>query len=179
LAKRYVRDAKWALTIAERLESAQLRPNRAGPYYMIYIATTDLLGLAEKDEAIRRAIALYLAEKAKNDTPRQKEIAEKILKRHPLFLTLSASSRREDSAGKTCRDLLTALLPQAKAIYRYKNGSVAQLVWGLRALGSARQRGGCLVLRVVGASATAPATRRISSSCRGISTRRRPHAAEP
>jgi hypothetical protein len=55
---------------------------------------------------------------------------------------------------------------------------VAQLIWGLRALGSARQRGGCLVLRVVGASATAPATRRISSSCRGTSTRRRPHAAE-
>ena len=91
-AKRYVRGAKWALTIAEGLKSAQLRPNRAGPYYMIYIATTDLLGLAEKDEAIRRTIALYLAEKVKNGTPRQKEIAETILKRHPLFLTLSAGS---------------------------------------------------------------------------------------
>ncbi len=102
--------------------------HQSWPYYMIYIATTDLLGLAEKDEAIRRAIALYLVEKVKNGTPRQKEIAEKILKRHPLFLTLSAGSRREDSAGKTCRDLLSALLPQAKAIYRYKNGSVAHLI---------------------------------------------------
>jgi hypothetical protein len=48
-----------------------------------YIATTDLLRLAERDGEIR--IALYLAEKAKNGTPRQREIAEKILKRNPLF----------------------------------------------------------------------------------------------
>jgi hypothetical protein len=41
--------------------------------------------LAERDGEIRRAIALYLAEKAKNGTPRQREIAEKLLKRHPLF----------------------------------------------------------------------------------------------
>ena len=46
---------------------------------------SDLLKLAEKDDAIRRAIALYLAEKAKNGTPRQRELAKKILKRHPLF----------------------------------------------------------------------------------------------
>jgi hypothetical protein len=52
---------------------------------VVYIAMSDLLKLAEKDETIRRAIALYLAEKAKNGTPRQREIAEKILKRHPLF----------------------------------------------------------------------------------------------
>jgi len=52
---------------------------------MVYIATADLLGLAEKDEAIKKAIALYLAEKVKNGTSRQREIAEKILKRNPLF----------------------------------------------------------------------------------------------
>ncbi len=51
------------------------------------IATADLLRLAERDGEIRR-IALYLAEKAKNGTPRQKEIAEKLLKRHPLFLSI-------------------------------------------------------------------------------------------
>jgi len=87
LAEHYVRDVGKALAIAGRLESAGLRPNvvRAGSYYMVYIATADLLRLAEKDNAIRRAIALYLAEKAKNGTPRQREIAEKILKRNPLF----------------------------------------------------------------------------------------------
>jgi hypothetical protein len=86
-ARRYVRDVGKALAIAERLESAGLRPNvvRAGSYYMVYIATADLLKLAERDETIRKAIALYLAEKAKNGTPRQREIAEKILKRNPLF----------------------------------------------------------------------------------------------
>jgi len=41
--------------------------------------------LAEEDNAVRRAVALYLTEKAKNGTPRQREIAEKILQRHPFL----------------------------------------------------------------------------------------------
>jgi hypothetical protein len=87
LAGRYTRDVKKALAIAERLESAGHRPNviQKGPNYMVYIATADLLKLAERDGEIRRAIALFLAEKVKNGTPKQREIAEKILKRHPLF----------------------------------------------------------------------------------------------
>jgi hypothetical protein len=90
LARRYVRDVRRALTIAERLESAGLKPNvvKTDARYMVYITTADLLKLAERDEAVRRAVALYLAEKAKNGTPRQREIAEKILKRHP-FLNLA------------------------------------------------------------------------------------------
>ena len=89
-AEFFVRDVERALAIAGRLESAGLRPNvvRSGPNYMVYIAMADLLRLAEKDEGLRKAIALYLTEKAKNGTPRQREIAEKILKRHPLFLSL-------------------------------------------------------------------------------------------
>ena len=55
----------------------------------MYIATADLLRLAEKDDAVRRAVAQYLAEKVKNGTPRQREIAEKILKRHRLFSSQS------------------------------------------------------------------------------------------
>jgi len=98
LAERYTRDVGRALAIADRLESAGLRPNvaRSGPKYVVYIATADLLKLAERDEAVRRAIALYLAEKAKDGTPRQRELAEKILKRHPLFPPpnrLAASSK--------------------------------------------------------------------------------------
>ncbi|MFP3317499.1 MAG: hypothetical protein RXN79_03810 [Candidatus Nanopusillus sp.] len=87
LAGRYVRDVGRALAAAERLKSAGLRPNvvRSGPNYVVYITTEDLLKLAERDGEIRRAIALYLAEKAKDGTPRQREIAEKILQRHPLF----------------------------------------------------------------------------------------------
>jgi hypothetical protein len=65
---------------------------------MVYIATADLLKLAEKDDAIRRTIALYLAEKAKNGTPRQREIAEKILKRHPLFLSIVSPPFRHHHA---------------------------------------------------------------------------------
>jgi hypothetical protein len=90
VAKYSTRNVGKALAAAERLESAGLRPNivRSGPKYVVYIATADLLKLAERDGEIRRAIALYLAEKAKNGTPRQREIAEKILKRHPLFLSI-------------------------------------------------------------------------------------------
>jgi predicted CopG family antitoxin len=86
-AKRYVDKAEKALAIAERLESAGLRPNviPTGPDYMVYIAMEDLLKLAEKDEAVRRAIARYLAEKAKNGTPKQREAAAKILQRYPFF----------------------------------------------------------------------------------------------
>ncbi|MDT7869362.1 MAG: hypothetical protein RQ839_04215 [Thermoproteus sp.] len=97
LAEYFTRDVGRALAAARRLESAGLKPNvvRSGPNYVVYIATADLLRLAERDGEIRRAIALYLAEKAKNGTPRQRELAEKILKRHPLFSlpTLTVSSK--------------------------------------------------------------------------------------
>ena len=87
LAEHYTRDLGKALAVADKLKAAELRPNivRSGPNYVVYITTADLLKLAERDGEIRRAIALYLAEKVKNGTPRQREIAEKILKRHPLF----------------------------------------------------------------------------------------------
>jgi len=89
LAEHYTRDIGRALAAADKLKAAGLRPNivKSGPNYVVYIATTDLLKLAEEDDAVRRAVALYLTEKAKNGTPRQREIAEKILKRSPLFQT--------------------------------------------------------------------------------------------
>jgi hypothetical protein len=95
-ARRYVRTLGEAFTIAERLESVGLRPNvvRSGPKYLVYITTEDLLKLAEGDDNIRRAVALYLAEKVKNGTPRQKEIAEKILRRYPFFLSHIAPRSR-------------------------------------------------------------------------------------
>jgi hypothetical protein len=87
LAEHYTRDPEKAHAAADKLKAAGLRPNivKSGPNYVVYIATTDLLKLAEKDDAVRRAVALYLAEKAKNGTPRQREIAEKILQRHPFL----------------------------------------------------------------------------------------------
>jgi hypothetical protein len=87
LAEHYTRDLEKAHAAADELKAAGLRPNivKSGPNYVVYIATTDLLRLAEKDDAVRRAVAQYLAEKAKNGTPRQREIAEKILQRHPFF----------------------------------------------------------------------------------------------
>jgi hypothetical protein len=91
VAKHFTRDPEKALAAADKLKAAGLRPNvvRSSPNYVVYITATDLLKLAEKDEAIRRTIALYLAEKAKNGTPRQRELAEKILKRHPFFYPLN------------------------------------------------------------------------------------------
>jgi hypothetical protein len=90
LAEHSTRDVGKALAIAGRLESAGLRPNivKSGPNYVVYFTTADLSRLAERDETVRKAIVLYLAEKVKNGTPRQREIAERILHRHP-FLNLA------------------------------------------------------------------------------------------
>jgi hypothetical protein len=53
LAEHYTRDVGKALEVARRLESAGLRPNivKSGPNYVVYIATADLLRLAEEDDA--------------------------------------------------------------------------------------------------------------------------------
>ncbi len=87
VAKYFTRDPEKAHAAADKLKATGLRPKivMSNANYVVYIATSDLLKLAEKDDAVRRAIALFLAEKAKNGTPRQREIAEKILKRNPLF----------------------------------------------------------------------------------------------
>ena len=87
MAEHYTRNLGKAFTVADRLRAAGFRPNvvKSGPNYVVYMARADLLRLAERDGKIKKAIALYLAEKAKDGTPRQREIAEKILKRNPLF----------------------------------------------------------------------------------------------
>jgi hypothetical protein len=89
LAEHYTRNLGKAFAVADKLKAAGFRPNvvKSGPNYVVYIATADLLRLAERDGEIRRAVALYLAEKAENGTPRQREIARKLLQRHPLFLS--------------------------------------------------------------------------------------------
>ncbi len=61
---------------------------------MVYIATADLMRLAERDGEIRRAVALYLAGNARNGMPGQRELAEKLLKRHPPFNRLAAFSKQ-------------------------------------------------------------------------------------
>ena len=85
VAKHFTRDVGKALAAADKLKAAGLRPNivKSGLNYVVYIATADLLKLVERDGAVRRAIALYLADKAKNGTLRQREIA--VLKRNPIF----------------------------------------------------------------------------------------------
>jgi hypothetical protein len=97
LAEHYTRDPEKAHAAADKLKAAGLRPNivKSGPNHVVYIATTDLLRLAEEDDAVRRATALYLAEKAKNGTPRQREIAEKILQRHPFFKPRLAAPKNQ------------------------------------------------------------------------------------
>jgi hypothetical protein len=90
-AQYYTSDVGKALAIAGKLNTVGLRPNvvKSGRSYVVYIATADLVKLAEMNESIRKTIAQYLAEKVKNGTPRQREIAEKILKRNPLFQLVS------------------------------------------------------------------------------------------
>jgi len=87
LAEHYTRDIVRALATADKLKTAGFSPNivRSNANYVVYIATADLFRLAERDEAVGKAITLYLAEKVKNGSPRQREVAEKIFKRNPLF----------------------------------------------------------------------------------------------
>lgn len=89
-AQYYTRDIGEALIIADKLRAAGFSPNvvESTNNYVVYIATADLVKLAEQDEIIRKIIAQYLTVKAKNRTPRQKELAEKLLKRIPLFFNL-------------------------------------------------------------------------------------------
>jgi len=95
VAEYSTRDVGKALEITRRLESAGLGPNvvRSSPNYVVYIATADLLKLAERDETIRKTIVLYLADKVKNSTPRQREIAEKNPKEKLSFSNLAAGDR--------------------------------------------------------------------------------------
>jgi hypothetical protein len=95
IAKYFTRDLEKAHAAADELKTAELRPNivKSGPNYVVYIATADLLKLAEEDDAVRRAIALYLAEKVKNGTPRQREMAEKILIKKSLFSNTATEGR--------------------------------------------------------------------------------------
>jgi hypothetical protein len=105
VAKYSTRNVGKALAIAERLESSGLRPNvvRSGSKYVVYIATADLLELAEWVGEIRRAVALYLADKVKNGTPMQREIAEKLLKRHPHLLSNRLAAFSKPASLCVCR----------------------------------------------------------------------------
>ncbi len=75
-----------AVEVANRLKNMGLRPNiiRGGPYYVVYIATRDVLKLAE-NESIRKKIADYLAFKAKYGTEKQKIAVARILRKYPVF----------------------------------------------------------------------------------------------
>ena len=67
LAEYYTKDIKKALEAIDKLKTAGFRPNiiKSSAGYVVYISTTDLQKLAEEDETIRKAIALYLTEKVK------------------------------------------------------------------------------------------------------------------
>ena len=111
-AERHVSDLKKALAIAGRLESAGLRPNiaRSGHCYVVYVATADLLWLAEKDVEIRRSIAHYLAEKARSGTQRQREAARKIMQRHPSLFSPSGMAQWLSQLPGRVRTVLRPLL---------------------------------------------------------------------
>jgi hypothetical protein len=89
-ARYYTRDPEKALETARRLETAGLRPNIvcSGPDCYVYITTADLLMLAKSDETIRKAVADYLTEKARNGTPQQRKIAIKLLQKYSTFFRL-------------------------------------------------------------------------------------------
>jgi hypothetical protein len=85
-AKRYTYNLEEALMYVEKLKQIGIKANivHTNPAY-VYISTTSLLELARKDENVRKTIADYLMDRAKNGTPKQREIATKLLNRHPFL----------------------------------------------------------------------------------------------
>jgi hypothetical protein len=88
-AKRYIYNLDEALMYVERLRQIGIKTNivHSSSGYAVYVSTTNLLELAKKNQIIRKTLAKYLIDKAKNGTPKQREAAIKLLNRHP-FLTL-------------------------------------------------------------------------------------------
>jgi hypothetical protein len=90
LTLRYsTREYDEAVEVASKLEKMGLRPNiiRAGPYFVVYIATLDVLQLATTDESLRKKIADYLAFKAKYGTEKQRIVIARFLRKYPIFST--------------------------------------------------------------------------------------------
>jgi hypothetical protein len=77
-----------------RLESAEPRPNvvRSGSNYVVYIATADLLKLAERRRK-QKSRSIVLAEKVKNGTPRQRDCGKNPEHLFSVSQRLSASLR--------------------------------------------------------------------------------------
>ena len=91
-------------------ERREVRPQLRGVY-----SRGRPLEAGGEGRTVGRAIALYLAEKAKDGTPRRREIAEKILMRQPLFLlTVSLFPRGRHrcarSASRRVRPILYVTL---------------------------------------------------------------------
>lgn len=72
-----------AVGIANALEKLGMRPNvvTSNRKYVVYIGLGDI----KKNEELRRAAAQYLTEKMRSGTPKQQEIARRIVQRNPDF----------------------------------------------------------------------------------------------
>jgi hypothetical protein len=84
IAAFYASSIEEAVAAANALEKLNMKPNIAkmsNRKFMAYIGLNDI----RRNKQLRKAAAQYLAEKAKNGTPRQREIARRIIERNPDF----------------------------------------------------------------------------------------------
>ena len=88
-AEYYTRKREKAVEIKGRLEVFRLAPKirRSGAKYIIYLTLDELLQLMQKDARVRGKVTKYLQEKIKNGSLKQRETAEKLMRRYPTFLT--------------------------------------------------------------------------------------------
>ncbi|MCC6020414.1 MAG: hypothetical protein LM577_03480 [Thermoproteaceae archaeon] len=113
-AEYYTTKLEDATEVAKKLEAIGLRPNiiRSGRSYVTYVAMTDLLKLAEENESIRKTIATYLIGRAASGTPKQKEMATKILQRHLHFFP-AANYYPSSSTSELSTKLTSLAIPSA------------------------------------------------------------------
>ena len=83
IAAYYTSSAEEAVAAADALEALRMRPNvvKSNRKYVVYVGLSEI----KKNEELRKVATQFLAEKMRSGTPKQQEIARRIVQRNPDF----------------------------------------------------------------------------------------------
>jgi hypothetical protein len=83
IAAYYTSDIEEAVAVANALEKLGMRPNinTSNQKYVVYVGLNDI----KRNEQLKKVATQFLAEKLRSGTPRQREIARRIIERNPDF----------------------------------------------------------------------------------------------
>ena len=83
IAAYYTSSAEEAVAAADALEALRMRPNvvKSNRKHVVYVGLSEI----KKNEELRKVATQFLAEKMRSGTPKQQEIARRIVQRNPDF----------------------------------------------------------------------------------------------